>query len=125
MRRSRIAEIRRAAKSYAPDIRMVVEELLIEIETSGNPGELPLMDERKPASKARGTLEEFQAAALAMGLQKSDGAYFHARMEASGWLLRGQPVKDWRAAMRSWMAAAYFPSQRGDAKPSGPRRTAL
>jgi len=62
--------------------------------------------------KARGTLEELKSFALEIGLTETDGeAMFHG-LESNGWKRGANPLKDWKAHMRSWKSAGHHPSQK-------------
>lgn len=62
--------------------------------------------------KNRGTEQDFADYAVSIGLPASDGrARFHG-LEANGWLVGKNPVKDWRALMRAWKEAGHHPSQK-------------
>jgi hypothetical protein len=38
--------------------------------------------------------------------------YIFNKWDGSGWKNGGQSIKDWKATVRSWKAAGYFPSQK-------------
>jgi hypothetical protein len=44
------------------------------------------------------------------GLYPRDSEWFWHKMEGNGWTNGGKKVKDWKATVRSWKAAGYFPS---------------
>jgi len=62
--------------------------------------------------KGRGTRDELRSYAVEISLPDSDGDFFFDHMEEGGWTRSGQPIKDWRAAMRKWKAAGWLPSQK-------------
>lgn len=63
-------------------------------------------------SKGKCTMDEAESFAVEIGLPKSDGeATFH-KWEGSGWVNGKNPVRDWKATMRSWKTAGYMPSQK-------------
>jgi len=65
--------------------------------------------------KARCKSEKEMAAYFAeQGLHVSDATYFWNKMLSSDWSIGGRPVRDWRAAVRTWKAGAFFPSQKGE-----------
>lgn len=63
-------------------------------------------------SKARGSVAECVAYAREKELPDSDGQWFFDKAEGSGWRNGGEPIKDWKATMRSWKGAGIFPSQK-------------
>lgn len=63
-------------------------------------------------SKGKCTLDEAKAFAKELGMPESDGeACFH-KWEGNGWKNGQNPVKDWKATIRSWKASGYLPSQK-------------
>jgi uncharacterized protein YdaU (DUF1376 family) len=72
------------------------------------------VDRRKAArfEKSRGTLEELSAFAVEIGMPSSDGEALFHRWQGNGWFNSGQPIKDWKATMRSWKLYGYMPSQK-------------
>lgn len=68
---------------------------------------------KEKRSKARGSLEELKAYALELELPEADGEFLFNSWEAGGWMRGGQPIKDWKAAMRTWKTAGWLPSQKG------------
>ncbi|MDZ4287380.1 MAG: hypothetical protein U0984_05450 [Prosthecobacter sp.] len=63
-------------------------------------------------AKTRGTRDEVIAYAVELGLPASDGEWFWAKCEGSGWRNDGHAIKDWQATMRAWKLAGYMTSQR-------------
>lgn len=61
---------------------------------------------------ARGTKDEFIAYAVEKELLPSDGEWLFDKMLAGGWKRGGEPVRDWRATLRTWKEQRYFPSQK-------------
>ena len=47
-----------------------------------------------------------------IGLPESDGTACFNKWVGNGWTNRGEPIKDWRATIRSWKLQGYLPSQR-------------
>ena len=70
----------------------------------------------KRESKARASLSEVIEYAISRGLPGSDGEHFFNSQEAGGWTRNGNPLKDWRAAFRTWQSGEYFPSQQKSAQ---------
>ena len=66
----------------------------------------------KRESKARASLSEVIEYAISRGLPESDGEHFFNSQEAGGWTRNGKPLKDWRAAFRTWQSGGYLPSQK-------------
>jgi hypothetical protein len=51
-----------------------------------------------------------------LGLPDSDGSAMWFKWIGTGWKNGGNPIKDWKATIRSWKHSGYMPSQKG-AKP--------
>lgn len=66
----------------------------------------------KPASKAKGTLEELRAYCLSLSLLESDGDWLFDKWDANGWKNSGEKILDWKATVRSWKAQGYIASQK-------------
>jgi len=58
---------------------------------------------------------QIEAYCVEIGLPASDGASCFAKWQANGWTNGGQPIRDWKATIRSWKLQGYLPSQ----KPTG------
>lgn len=67
---------------------------------------------KKKPSKAKGTLDELKAYAVKRGLPESDGQTMFDTWESNGWKRGANPIKDWKAAFRSWQGSGYLPSQK-------------
>jgi hypothetical protein len=65
----------------------------------------------KPKSKAQDQREVVDYC-LSIDLTEDDGGYFWDRMLVNDWKIAKQPVKDWKAAVRTWKRQGYFPSQK-------------
>ena len=50
-----------------------------------------------------------------IGLPESDGTACFNKWVGNGWTNRGEPIKDWKATIRSWRLQGYLPSQRSGA----------
>jgi len=59
----------------------------------------------------RATLEEVTAFCREIGLPATDGHFMFHKWESNGWTNKGEPVKNWKAQIRSWKSAKYLPSQ--------------
>ena len=70
---------------------------------------------QKPLKQRQGTYEEVKALCKTIGLTEDDATYFFENKEANDWTQGNKPLKDWRAAVRSWKAGKYFPSQKPQA----------
>lgn len=89
--------------------------------TQRNPASIAIASTSSPSTidqlplhpaKSRGTREEVIAFCAEVGLPQTDADYFFDKCEGSGWKNGGNPIKDWRATIRSWKAAGYMPSQK-------------
>ena len=66
-----------------------------------------------PRSKSeKPTIDEVMAFAESLGLQASDGEATFYKWEGNGWKNGSNPVKDWKATIRSWKAGGFLPSQK-------------
>ena len=70
-------------------------------------------------TKSKASQDEVLAFIVESELPKSDAEWFFNKCEANGWTNSGEPIKDWKATIRSWKAAGYMPSQKNGAKPDG------
>jgi len=67
----------------------------------------------KPKEKAKARDQrEVVDYCLEQGLTEDDGGYFWDRMLVNDWKIAKQPVRDWKAAVRTWKRQGYFPSQK-------------
>jgi hypothetical protein len=65
------------------------------------------------SSKAKpGSQDELNAYFAEVGLTHSDADYAWNHWESKGWKNGRDTIKDWKAAVRSWKAAGYYPSQK-------------
>lgn len=77
--------------------------------------------ERMPENEdEEGTLRVLREYAVKLGLPESDGeACFH-KWQGNGWTNGGEPIRDWRSTMQSWMRFGYLPSQKRSSNGSKP-----
>lgn len=54
-------------------------------------------------------IEEF---CVSVGLPKKDGTACFHKWIGNGWTNGGEPIRDWKATIRSWKVAGYMPSQK-------------
>lgn len=47
-----------------------------------------------------------------LGLLCTDGEAVFAKWQGNGWTNKGEPIRDWKATIRSWKLQGYMPSQR-------------
>jgi len=47
-----------------------------------------------------------------IGLPRTDGTACFHKWQGNGWTNRGEPIRDWKATIRSWKAQGYLPSQK-------------
>jgi len=67
------------------------------------PAPAPEKRERRTPSKfQKPTEEEAMKHGESMGMPASEGSKFHAYYEANGWRVGRNPMKDWKAALRTW-----------------------
>lgn len=62
--------------------------------------------------KGKATFEQVKAFCEEAGLPQSDAEWFFYKCEGNGWTNKGEPIKDWKATIRSWKAGSYMPSQK-------------
>jgi hypothetical protein len=67
----------------------------------------PPSSKRKPANA--GEVVDYAAT---QDITEDDARGFFDSMEAGGWTRGGKPLKDWRAALRTWKRNGYLPSQK-------------
>ncbi len=46
------------------------------------------------------------------GISQSDADWFYWKGKGNGWTNGGEPIRDWKATIRSWKRAGYLPSQK-------------
>ncbi len=70
--------------------------------------------------KAKADLNEVCDFVRTLGLPTSDGEACFWKWEGNGWTNGPKPILDWKGTIRSWKAAGYLPSQKGQqqAKPA-------
>jgi hypothetical protein len=66
----------------------------------------------KPSKAKPGSQDELNAYFAEVGLTQSDADYAWNHWESKGWKNGRDTIKDWKAAVRSWKAAGYWPSQK-------------
>lgn len=49
---------------------------------------------------------------ISLGLPAQDGEACFAKWQGNNWSNGGQPIRDWKATIRSWKLQGYLPSQR-------------
>jgi hypothetical protein len=47
-----------------------------------------------------------------IGIIEADAEWFFWKCHGNGWKNGGEPIKDWKATLRSWQKAGYLPSQK-------------
>ena len=67
---------------------------------------------KETESKPKGTAEEFKSYSLSLGLTENDGEFLHSYFEGNGWMRGKSPIKDWKAAFRTWKIQKWLPSQK-------------
>lgn len=77
---------------------------------------------RETESKPKGTAEEFKAYSVSLGLTENDGEFLHSYFEGNGWMRGKSPIKDWKAAFRTWKIQKWLPSQKEAANHIKPRQ---
>lgn len=58
------------------------------------------------------SVDEVKEYAKQIGVSDSDAEGFYDSQEAGGWTRSGQPVKDWKATLRTWKRYGYLASQK-------------
>ena len=64
-------------------------------------------------------LEEIVEYCESIQLPRSDAEWFDAHWIGNGFTNNKQPMKDWKAVIRSWKIAGHLPSQKKSANHSG------
>ncbi len=62
--------------------------------------------------RRKGAREEMMAYAEQLGQPASDGDTLFDKWEGNGWTNDGQPIKCWKATMRTWKKIGILPSQK-------------
>ncbi len=57
-------------------------------------------------------LERVREFARGEGISDSDAQWFYFKGKGNGWTNGGEPIRDWKATLRSWKRAGYLPSQK-------------
>ncbi len=57
-------------------------------------------------------LERVREFARGEGILDSDAQWFYFKGKGNGWTNGGEPIRDWKATLRSWKRAGYLPSQK-------------
>jgi len=80
------------------------------------------VDTKKVAARPASCVEA-EAYAAEIGLPSSDGAAFFDAKEGNGWKNGKNPIRDWKATMRTWKANGWLASQQrnGNAANGRPR----
>lgn len=47
-----------------------------------------------------------------LGLPRTDAEAVFAKWQGNGWTNKGEPIRDWKATIRSWKLQGYLPSQK-------------
>jgi len=69
-------------------------------------------EEDKNGNEAKGTAEDFKSYSVSLGLTQNDGEFLHSYFEGNGWMRGKSPIKDWKAAFRTWKIQKWLPSQK-------------
>jgi hypothetical protein len=78
-----------------------------------NPKPKPAEEKPKAASKAKPeTRSEFDSYFREMELLPRDAEYAWDHWESKGWKNGKDAIKDWKATVRAWKSAGYWPSQK-------------
>jgi hypothetical protein len=73
--------------------------------------ELPGMAE-KPTQFEKPTLDQVQCFCAMVNVSRADAEWFWHKCEGCGWKNSGKAIVDWKATIRAWKLACYFPNQR-------------
>ncbi len=57
-------------------------------------------------------LERVRGFARGEGISQTDADWFYWKGKGNGWTNGGEPIRDWKATLRSWKRAGYLPSQK-------------
>jgi hypothetical protein len=73
---------------------------------------VPITNSTNNSTKARASSkEEVTEYCLKKGLKKEDGEWFFFHCVGNGWTNKGQPIRDWKATLRTWRIRKFLPSQ--------------
>ncbi len=73
---------------------------------------LSLSDSLSACKRRPKDLREAVQYAKTKGISESDAEGFFDSMESGGWTRAGKPLKDWKAALRTWKRNGWLPSQK-------------
>ncbi len=73
---------------------------------------LSLSDSLSACKRRPKDLSEAVQYAKTKGISESDAEGFFDSMESGGWTRAGKPLKDWKAALRTWKRNGWLPSQK-------------
>ncbi len=57
-------------------------------------------------------LQRVREFARGEGICDADAQWFYFKGKGNGWTNGGEPIRDWKATLRSWKRAGYLPSQK-------------
>lgn len=68
--------------------------------------------QREKGDRSKGTEKEVVEFCVEQKLPESDGRFMFSKWEGSGWRNGGNPIKNWKATIRSHIEGGYMPSQK-------------
>jgi hypothetical protein len=68
--------------------------------------------QEEDSTRKRATFPEIIDLCKEVGLFPRDAEYVFHKWEGNGWTNGSKPIKDWKATVRSWKSAGFFPSQK-------------
>lgn len=69
------------------------------------------------ARKHRGTVEEISDYCESLGLPRHEGQILFDKWEGNGWTNGGEPIRDWKATIRTWKARGFIKTSRNGTAP--------
>jgi len=82
------------------------------IATGSKANQEPRTINHKPKTNGKGTRQELESFAEEIGQPASDGSAMFDHWESNGWMAGRNPIRNWKAGMRTWHAKGWLASQR-------------
>lgn len=97
----------RTKSAHGPSPSVPEASPSVPIEPSEPSKTLSFNGKRKPSG-----LDEVKNYGKELGISDTDAEGFFDSQEAGGWTRNGRPLKDWKAAFRTWKRNGWLPSQK-------------
>ena len=91
--------------------KKVKQKTTTKVKQSPTPSSSSSSSSSASSSKGKCTLNEILDFCMEIGVSKIDGEALFHKWEGSGWMNGKNPIKDWKATIRSWRKQGYLPTQ--------------